>query len=89
MTLGGVQRWVLSTLTATTIGHFAGGLVLAAVFVDESRLDARIGLLALAAVVGLLAMAAALIIHQRSLLSPWLMLGVVPALIGTYVDFLR
>ena len=35
--LTNVQRWVMSVLAATTILHFAAGLVVAAVFLDESR----------------------------------------------------
>lgn len=85
MSLGRVQKWVLSTLAATTIMHLAGGLVIAAIFSDS--LDAQIGLLAIGAAFGVIALLAALIIHQHRLLSPWLALGLVPSIIGAFVIF--
>jgi hypothetical protein len=82
MSLTQVQKWVMSSLAVTTILHLVVGLVVAAAVVDEDRLDARVGLLVIAGAFGVLAVAAALAIHQRSLLSPWLALGAVPALVG-------
>ena len=87
MSLTSVQRWVMSILAATTIMHLAAGLVVAAAFAD--RADARIGLLVIATAFGVLAMVAALLIHQRRPLSPWLLLGLLPSLVGVYVVFLR
>ena len=43
MSLSQVQKWVMSTLTVVTMGHMAGALVLAAMWMPEDRLDARIG----------------------------------------------
>lgn len=85
MSLGTVQKWVLSSLAATTIMHLAAGLVVAAIFAD--RLDAQIGLLAIGAAFGLIAIIAALLIHQHRLLSPWLVLGLVPSAVGALVLF--
>ena len=34
MSMGTVQRWVMSVLAVTTIGHFSAGLVIAAIFLD-------------------------------------------------------
>lgn len=87
MSLGSVQKWVLSSLTATTIMHMAGGLVLAAVFVDG--VGRQVGLLAVATAFGVLAMVAALLIHGARLLSPWLLLGLLPTVVGAYVIFVR
>ena len=87
MSLGTVQRWVLSTLAATTILHMSFGLVVAAVFSD--RVDARIGLLVIGAAFGLVAIATALLIHQRRPLSPWLLLGLLPSLAGAWWLWLR
>src|SRR3954454_19660380 len=70
--LTNVQRWVMSVLVVTTILHFAFGLAVAAVFIDDARLDARIGLNVLAALTGVMAVVAGRAIHGRSLLSPWL-----------------
>src|SRR5687767_9808060 len=76
--LTNVQRWVMSVLAATTILHFAGGLVVAAVFMDESRFDARVGLNVIAAVIGVLAVATARLIHAKSPIPPLLLLGLLP-----------
>ena len=85
MSLGNVQKWVLSTLAATTILHLSAGLVVAAVFAD--RLDAQIGLLVIGAAFGVIAILAALIIHQHRLVSPWLLLGLVPSAVGALILF--
>jgi hypothetical protein len=80
-----VQRWVMSALAVTTIAHFAGGLVLAALFLDDPRPGARVGLCLLAGVSGVMGVAAALAIHRRTVLSPWLLLGLTPALVGLWL----
>lgn len=85
MSLGTVQRWVLSTLVAITILHLSMGLVVAAAFSD--RLDAQIGLLVIGAAFGVVAIVAALLIHQHRLLSPWLLLGLAPSIVGAYFIF--
>jgi hypothetical protein len=85
MSLSRVQTWVLSTLAVTTILHLSAGVVVAALFAD--RQDARIGLLVISGLFGVVAVAAGLAIHKRSLLSGWLLLGGVPAVIGAYFVF--
>lgn len=80
-----VQRWVMSALAVTTIAHFAGGLVLAAVYLEAPRPGARVGLCLLAAVTGMLGAASALAIHRRPLLSPWLVLGLAPGAVGLWL----
>jgi len=83
--LGKVQRWVMSVLAVTTILHLAAGLVVAAVFMDSSRLDARIGLNVLAAVIGVMAAATGSLIHHKNPVSPWLLLGLTPGLVGLWL----
>ena len=85
MSLSSVQRWVMSTLVATTIMHLSAGVVVAAYFSD--RVDSQIGLLVIAAAFGMIALVAALLIHNRRPVSPWLLLGLLPALVGAYVIF--
>ena len=85
--LSNVQRWVMSVLVVTTILHFSVGLAVAAVVVDGARADARVGLNVLAALTGVMAVAAARAIHRRPLVSPWLALGVVPGVVGAIVTF--
>ena len=82
-----VQRWVISFLAVTTILHLAGGVVVVAIFMDEARLDARIGLNVIVGVIGVLAVAAGLLIHRKNPLSPWLLLGLVPMLVGLWFTF--
>ena len=85
--LGKVQRWVISVLAVTTILHLAAGVALVAVFVDDSRLDARIGLNVIASVIGVFAVAAGLLIHGKRPLSWWLLLGLLPGLVGAWFTF--
>jgi len=87
MNLEPVQKWVLSVLAATTIAHLAGGLVIAAMYVDDDRIDARIGLNVVAAAFGVLAVLAFRAIHQKKLLSPWLLLGLIPLVAGLWLTF--
>lgn len=82
-----MQRWVLSVLAATTILHLSAGLAIAAIYSDADRLDARIGLNVLAAVTGVGAVAAFRGIHGKSIATPWLLLGLVPGLVGLAITF--
>lgn len=85
MSLTHVQRWVMSTLAVSTILHLAAGLVIAAMYV--STLDAQIGLLVIAGAFGVISVAVGLMIHQRTPLSPWLALGVLPTVVGYFLVF--
>ncbi len=87
MSITHVQMWVMSVLAVSTMLHFAGGLVLAAFYVEEDRLDAQIGLLVLAGAFGVLSVAAGAAIHRKRLPSWWLLLGCLPALAGAYFLF--
>lgn len=83
--LARVQRWVMSTLAVTTILHLAVGLVFAAVNLDAAPLSSRVGLNVLAGVFGAFTVAAALGIHGRRVLTPWLLLGFVPTAVGLWL----
>lgn len=83
----GVQKWVLSVLAATTIFHLSAGLVIAAVFIDEADDAARIGLNLIAGGFGIIAVAVALVIHRKPVVSPWLLLGLVPTLVGLVICY--
>ncbi|HEX5861237.1 MAG TPA: hypothetical protein VFY58_05305 [Nocardioides sp.] len=85
--LTNVQRWVMSVLLATTLLHFSAGIAVAAVLIDDDRVDARIVLNLLAAVTGVLAVAAARAIHGKKLVSPWLLVGVLPGVVGAFLTF--
>jgi hypothetical protein len=85
--LTNVQRWVMSVLLATTLLHFSAGIAIAAVLYDQSDADARVGLNLLAAATGVLAVAAARAIHGKKLVSPWLLLGLLPGVVGAVLTF--
>jgi hypothetical protein len=87
MSLDTVQKWVLSALAAVTILHLSAGLIIAAVFVDDDRTSARVGLNILGGAFGIVAVAAARAIHGKSLVSTWLLLGLVPGAIGFWLTF--
>lgn len=85
MSLSTVQKWVMSTLAVTTILHMSLGLILAAAVIEDARRSSQIGLLVIAGIFGVFAVLAGMAIHQARLLSPWPLLGVLPALVGAYV----
>lgn len=80
MSLSAVQRWIMSSLAVTTILHLSGGLVLAAAYVDER--SSSIGLLVIAGAFGLIAMAAGLLIHNKPVVHPLMLLGLIPPVLG-------
>jgi len=78
-----VQRWVASALVLTVCTLFATGLAILSGTVDRS--GARPGLLGLSCVVGLMAMAGVRVINAKPVLTPWLVLGLLPAaVVGSY-----
>jgi hypothetical protein len=77
-----VQRTVMSALAVTTILHLSAGLVIAAWAIDGVGDGGKIGLLLIAAAFGLLAVAAGFVIHKKSALTPWVLLGLIPAVAG-------
>lgn len=83
--LARVQRWVVSVLVMTTILHLSAGLVIGSAYIDGDRPDAVIALNVLASSFGVIAIAAAFAIHKRPLLSPWLLLGVLPGVVGAFL----
>ncbi len=80
-----VQQWILSVLAFTVIEHFAAGLAFAGILSDDQ--DARVGLNVLAGVTGVVAVAAFRALHGKSILSPWLLLGPLPGVIGAWITF--
>ncbi len=80
-----VQTWVLSALAVTTILHLSVGLIISAAFIDASMRVERIGLLLIAGAFGVVAVTAGLAIHRQRLPSWWLLLGLVPGIVGAIV----
>lgn len=85
--LARVQRWVMSTLAVTTILHLVVGLVVAAVMLDDAPDTSKIGLTVIAGIFGSMAVATGLAIHGKRIVSPWLLLGVVPTAVGLWLTF--
>lgn len=84
-----VQKWVMSILVGTTVGHFALGLLIGAAFIDLAHLPAKVGLLVLGTVTGVLAVVAGRAIHGADPVSAWPVVGVVPGLVAAYLMFGR
>lgn len=78
-----VKQWVTSTLAITTLLHLAVGCVFAALTLPGR--SSQIGLCVIAGIFGIFSVAAGLAIHRRSLLSPWLLLGTIPTMVGIWV----
>jgi hypothetical protein len=87
MSLGSVQKWVMSVLITTTILHLSAGVVVAAYFSD--KVVSQVGLLVISGLFGLIAFEAALLVHRRRPVSLWLLPGLLPALVGAYLIFGR
>jgi hypothetical protein len=75
-----VQRWVMSALLVTVLFIFGGGMALLSGYSEQP--GARPALLVVSGVVGLLAVLGVRVIHAKSLLTPWLVAGFLPALLG-------
>ena len=85
--LGRVKQWVTSVLAVTTMFHLSVGLVIAAMVVDEDRVDARIGLNVIAGILMLAGIVGARVIHEKKPLSLWLTAGLIIPAIGLYLTF--
>jgi len=85
MSLTSVQRWIMSTLAASTLLHMAGGVVVAARFVDP--VSSKVGLLVISGAFGLFAMVAALLIHRQRPVHPLLLVGLLPPVLGAWWIF--
>ena len=77
----------MSALLLTTLAIFATGLVLLAAVAEGP--GATPALLVIAGVVGLMAMGGVRAINQKSVLTPWLLLGLLPSAVGWYLLLLR
>ena len=82
--LARVQRWVMAVLAVTTILPLGVGIVIAAVMLDGPT-SSRVGLAVISGIFGAGAVAAGLAIHGKRVLSPWLLLGVIPTAIGLWL----
>lgn len=77
-----VQRWVASTLILTTALHFVGGLLILAVTLDTA--DAFWVLTIISVLVTVLSIIGVRVLNELRVLTPWLLVGVVPVLVAFY-----
>ena len=77
-----VQRYVVSALILTTALHFVGGLLILAVTLD--RADAFWVLTIVSVLVSLLSIIGVRLINQARVLTPWLVVAVVPLVVALY-----
>jgi hypothetical protein len=81
-----VQRWVASVILIHVGSVPAVSLAVYSIGVAEGDHGKGVGLWFMSGVIGLLTVAGVLAIFQRSLLSPWMVLGLAPtAVTGFYV----
>ena len=78
---------MMSALLLVTSFIFAGGLALLAGSAD--RPGAKPGLLVIAGAVGVVALVGVRLIHRSRILTPWLLLGLIPAAVGGWWLYLR
>jgi len=78
-----VQRWVMSALLVTVTFILAEGMaLLSSVSVQAG---ARPGLLTMSLVIGVIGIAGVRVIHSKSLVTPWLFVGALPAVVGWFL----
>jgi hypothetical protein len=87
MSTAQVQKWVATVLVVVVLGHLAEALVIFALMATKDHPASRIGLLVIAGLVGLLAAGGVRAIHERRLLSSWLLLGLSPTAVGAYLGY--
>ena len=75
-----VQRWVITALIITTAIHFVGGLLLMADYLGTA--DGFWVLTIVSTAVMTLSIAGSLLLHQKKVLSPWLVFGILPLFIS-------
>ncbi len=85
--LSQVQRWVMSVLAVSTVFHLVLGVLLAALLLDNPRPGAQLGLCIIAGILGVMAVGLGFLIHQKKPWTPWLLAGVVPALVGAWLIY--
>lgn len=77
MSIGSVQKWVGASILCVTLGIHSTFMGFAASTLDST--GRQIGMLVIAGIFGIIAPFVTLLIHGKSPVSPWLILGVIPA----------
>lgn len=88
MTTEQVQRWVVSLLIFAITSFPIGGLIgVSHVLLGQDRRGAAISLMVMAGIIGMLAIVVMRIIHKRSVATPLVLLGLLPAAIASVFVF--
>jgi hypothetical protein len=82
-----VQRWVAAVILIHVGGSPAVALAAYSPHLESTKHSSGVGLWVMSGVIGLATTAGVLLIHQRSLLSPWLILGALPMIISAFYVF--
>lgn len=77
-----VQRWIISALVLTTALHFIGGLLILAITLD--RPDAFWVLTTISTIVAVLSILGVRVLNELKLLTPWLLVAVIPFAVALY-----
>lgn len=80
-----VQQWVMSVLVVTTVVHLSAGLIIAALTLSDPAPGAEVGLIVIGGVVMVLGLVGARLIHRKKPLSPWLLFGLAPLVVGLFL----
>ena len=85
LTIEQVQRWVVSFLILA-VSAFPLGALVAVIrsIVDDGRRGDGVLLLVVMAVIGVVALGAIRLVHRRPAFAPWILLGVLPAVIAGF-----
>jgi hypothetical protein len=86
-----VQRWVASSLTLTVAYVWAGGMVILALSsgFDQSRESAQFMIFVMAGIIGIGAIVGVRLINGLSWITPWLLVGLLPTIVGFWTLSLR
>jgi hypothetical protein len=82
-----VQRWVFAVILIHIGGSPTLALAAYSPHLENTKHSSGVGLWVMSGVVGLVTTAGVLLIHQRSLLSPWLLVGALPMAISAFYVF--
>ncbi|QNE17391.1 hypothetical protein F1D05_04980 [Kribbella qitaiheensis] len=87
MNIETVQRWVFAVILIHIGGSPTLALAAYSPHAEQTKHSTGVGLWIMSGVVGLATAAGVLLIHQRSLVSPWLIVGVLPMAVAAFYLF--
>ena len=82
-----VQRWVVSVILIHIGGSPTLALAAYSPHMEQIKHSSGVGLWVMSGVVGIATAAGVLLIFQRSLLSPWLIIGTLPMIVSAFYVF--